>query len=407
MFEIMKKYKNAEKHNSVTFVTLAPWIKNVDLCKDVGMIPYYFYKKYGFKSIIVLSKNDDYSYLKSEVNGLQLDFITNKKSNIKFNLNIFLMTIKYLIKKSKSISILNLYHIRIQTAIWAILFKLINPHGKIYLKCDANSNNIIRIQDVFFKKNIINLFKKLLLSILFKKIDLITVETRNAFHKFNKFLKKRNIDHKKCLYLPNGFEIEKYRYHYTPDYIWSMKENIILSVGAFGTEAKNTEILLKSFGELNLKEWKLVLIGPIKQEFNKFIDDYFIKYSSMKDKIIFTGPIYNKTVLYNCYCKSKIFYLPSLWEGFSLALIEAMFFMNYLVVSRLDCTMDVTSNGEYGKLVEGDNLESNIQGLNYAINLPADTLFEMASKVRKKTEEEYNWDKITDKIFSFFHPSAV
>ena len=45
------------KYNDNVFITLAPWSKNVDLCKDVGRIPYYFHKKYGFKSIIVLSKN--------------------------------------------------------------------------------------------------------------------------------------------------------------------------------------------------------------------------------------------------------------------------------------------------------------------------------------------------------------
>ena len=166
------------KHHDKVFVTLAPWIKNVDLCKDVGMIPYYFHKKYGFKSIIVSSKNDNYSYLKSEVKGLQLEFITNVKSGIRFKMSVFLLAIKYLIKKSKEITILNLYHIRTQTAIWAILFRILNPRGKIYLKCDIDSDGITSTHYLFIKKSFTNLPKKLLILKLLQITDLVTIETR-------------------------------------------------------------------------------------------------------------------------------------------------------------------------------------------------------------------------------------
>jgi glycosyltransferase involved in cell wall biosynthesis len=159
-------------------------------------------------------------------------------------------------------------------------------------------------------------------------------------------------------------------------------------------------MVLETFIKLNPDNWKLVLIGPIEKQFTYYIENFYRKYPKrIKNRIIFTGPVYDKAILYEWYCKSNIFYLPSRWEGFSLALIEAMFFMNYLVVSRLDCNIDITDDGKYGKLVESDDLESNMQGLNYAINLPENTLFKMTSKVRKKTEEEYNWDKIASKIF--------
>lgn len=392
------------KFNNNIFVTLAPWIKNVDLCKDVGMIPYYFYKKYGFESIVVSSKNDNYSYLKSEVKGLQLEFITNIKSGIRFKVSIFLLIIKYLIKKSKEITILNLYHIRTQTAIWAILFKILNPCGKIYLKCDIDANGIIDIQNLFFTKKFINLTKKILLLKLLQKVDLITIETKKAFSKLEEFLKNININTKKCLYLPNGFYVDKYKYRFPQEKIWSMKENIVLSVGRVGTKQKNTEIILETFTKLDPQDWKLALIGPIEQIFKQFINDFFIKYPSMKSKIFFTGPIYDKNILYNWYCKSKIFYFPSRWEGFSLALIEAIFFMNYLVASKIDCTLDITNNGEYGTLVKIDDIESHIKGLDYAINLPKYKLLEITSKVRKKIEEKYNWDKIVDKIYFNLYP---
>jgi len=396
------------KHHDKVFVTLAPWIKNVDLCKDVGMIPYYFHKKYGFKSIIVSSKNDNYSYLKSEVEGLQLKFITNTKSEIKFNISIFLLIIKYLIRKSKKITILNIYHIKIQTAVWAIIFKVFNPHGKIYLKCDIDSDGIISTHYLFIKKSFINLPKRLLILKLLQITDLVTIETRAAYSKLVDFLKNININPEKCHYLPNGFNVDRYESKFSLEKIWSKKENIILNVGRIGTKQKNTEIILESFIKLNPKGWKLVLIGPVEENFTYFIDDFFKKCPKrMRDRIIFTGPIYDKAILYDWYCKSKIFYFPSRWEGFSLALIEAMFFMNYLVASKLDCTLDITDNGKYGTLVEINNIESHIKGLNYAVNLPEYKLFEINSKVRSKIENEYNWDRNVDKIFSYFYSTST
>jgi len=390
-----------------TFVTLAPWIRNVDLCKDVGMIPYCFHKKYRFKSVIVTSKNDNYSYLKSEAKGLQLEFITSNKSNIKFRFSNFLLVIKYLFKKGQSISILNLYHIRMQTAIWAILFKIINPRGKIYLKCDTDSEGIINIRNIFVIRNIINLPKKYFLLKLLQKTDLITIETNKAFYKLDNFLKELNINPKKCFCLPNGFDVSSYKYNFSPDKIWAMKENIILSVGRIGTKQKNTEMVLETFIKLNPDNWKLVLIGPIEKQFTYYIENFYKKCpKKVKDKIIFAGPIYDKAILYKWYCKSKIFYLPSRWEGFSLALIEAMFFMNYLVASRLDCTLDITNNGEYGRLVKSDDLNSNLKGLNYAINLSQNQLFEKCDKIRRKVEREYNWDKIVEKIFLYFYSNS-
>ena len=393
------------KHNHNVFVTLAPWIKNVDLCKDVGMIPYYFFKKYGFKSIIVSSKNDNYSYLKSEVKGLQLKFITNAKSEIKFNISVFLLIIKYLIIKSKSIIILNVYHIRSQTAIWVILFKIFNPHGRIYLKCDIDSDGIIDTHYLFIKKSFINLPKRLLILKLLQITDLISIETRGAYSKLVDFLKNININPEKCHYLPNGFNVDRYESKFSLEKIWSKKENIILNVGRIGSKQKNTEKILESFIKLNPKDWKLVLIGPIEKNFTYFLDDFFKKCPKiMRNRIIFTGQIHDKAILYDWYCRSKIFYFPSRWEGFSLALIEAMFFMNYLVASRLDCTIDITENGRNGKLVEIEDVRSHMKGLDYAINLSNNKLLEITSKVRRKIEKEYNWDKIAGKIYFNFYP---
>ena len=318
--------------------------------------------------------------------------------------------IKYLIRKSKKITILNLYHIRVQTAVWAIVFKVFNPHGKIYLKCDNDLEGLTNIiNNLFIEKNLLKLPKKLFILKLLQITDLITIETRMAHSKFLEFLKKINVNQSKVHFIPNGCDVNKYKLEFSPKIIWAKKENIILNVGRIGTKQKNTEIILESFMKLNPKDWKLMLIGPIEKNFTYFLNDFFKKCPKrVKNKIIFTGPIYDKNILYSWFCRSKIFYFPSRWESCAHSLVEAMFFMNYLVATKKDgSAIDITENGKYGKLVEIEDVRSHMKGLDYAINLSNKKLLEITSKVRRKIEKEYNWDRNVDKIFSYFYSTST
>lgn len=45
------------------------------------------------------------------------------------------------------------------------------------------------------------------------------------------------------------------------------KENLIISVGRFGSYQKNTDMMLDAFEKIDLKNWKVRLIGPITDSF--------------------------------------------------------------------------------------------------------------------------------------------
>ena len=61
------------------FVTLNPRTKNVNLVKDVGLIPYYLHRLFGVDATVATYKNDaEYTYLETEVKGLKADFIKKR-----------------------------------------------------------------------------------------------------------------------------------------------------------------------------------------------------------------------------------------------------------------------------------------------------------------------------------------
>ena len=182
--------------------------------------------------------------------------------------------------------------------------------------------------------------------------DLISYESLEAYE----FMKDSyaGIDTKgKTIYLPNGFDnkiIDKIKVKTLEE-----KENIILTVGRLGTEPKNTELLLKTLKEIDLKNWKVYLVGSIDKKFINYKENFFRENPQLIDKIIFTGEIKDREELYSYYNRAKVFVLPSKWESFGIVMVEAMAFGNYVITSNTCAAKDITNSNEIGKIVEIDS----------------------------------------------------
>ncbi|WP_242846035.1 hypothetical protein [Clostridium novyi] len=55
-----------------------PNTKNVNLVKEMGMIPYKLHKKFGYDAKIACYNLDEYTYLNEEVKGLKTRFYRRK-----------------------------------------------------------------------------------------------------------------------------------------------------------------------------------------------------------------------------------------------------------------------------------------------------------------------------------------
>ncbi|MBK1813883.1 glycosyltransferase [Clostridium sp. YIM B02505] len=320
----------------MNFVTMFPEAQNIHLTKDVGMIPYILFKYYNYNSTLVCYKNEEtYNYLNTEVKGLKLNYLDKVTGNSTKDGLI------YLFKNAKKIDVLHTFHLSSRSLCWIYAYKLLNSKGKVYLKLDAN----YKIRDYDYNKNDL---KSIIKRHILRKTDLISVEAKSFYNFINSNWAT------KVEFIPNGIYSNGERQEVSFD----SKENIILTVGRIGTYEKANEILLQGFklASDKLNDWKLKVVGPIEDKFNDYINNFLNENPTLREKIIFTGAIYDKEKLENEYKKAKVFCLTSRYEGFPLVLLEAIKNGCYIISTNFDSAYDITNNENYGYLFSIDDI---------------------------------------------------
>ena len=142
------------------FATLFPNCGNMELTKDVGMIPYVLHRDYGYDSYVICYDNGPYPRLTSEVPGLkmilmnriyipfatglarrayELQSATMSKMARGFELlQDCVSVIPFFLKYAKHIDVLQLYHLGLKSHVTALLYRVMNKEGIVYLKLDMN-----------------------------------------------------------------------------------------------------------------------------------------------------------------------------------------------------------------------------------------------------------------------------
>lgn len=365
------------------YCVLYPNTKNVNLVKEMGMIPYKLHKLFNYDSKIVCYNLDEYAYLKEEVEGLKIDFLPRKFNNYSID------GLLYLKKEAKNIDILQIFHVTMYSLVYAYTYKYFNPKGKIYLKLDCSHKLVERILSL-------SKFEYYFLNKYLNKADIISIEQEILFKKLKDLLPKQKA---KMIHIPNGVDFE-YLERKNINYDFEFKENIILSVARVGTEEKNTEMLLEAFKNIKNIEnsgWKLVIAGPIEGAFDKYLENFFAKNPKMSNLIEFTGDIKSREKLFKLYKKSKIFTLTSRFESFGIAFIEAAALGNIIVSTDVGIARELIYK-DNGTVVDIENTKELTKQLETYI--ASNKLREMSLKTYNICNEKFNWDTVIDRLHS-------
>ncbi len=353
-----------------------PGLYNYILTKDVGMIPYTLTKYYN--TTITTYNNDKYTYLTTTLNEkpLTLDYLENSDNERKD-------VVKYIKNNAKQIDIIQFYHLRYnQLPLYILIYKLYNRQGKIYLKLDANNQMIDFLTK---RKGILPKLRRYITHLIFKPINIISIETKRNYEA----LKKSKITNKnQLIYLPNGISKD------SSDV--TCKEKIILYVGYIQKENKSIDVLLNAVENIDLKDWKIYLIGEVQPDIKNFIEKYFEKNPKLKDKVIFKGYISDKKQLATEYAKSSVYCSLSKKESFGISILEAAYHSNYIISTDVGCVSDLIEKTKYGKIVQYDldTIENTIKDTisNW------DTIKENPIKIQEIVYDNYNWDYLCSKL---------
>lgn len=361
-------YMKEKKVWCVLFNTL-----NVHLIKEIGMIPWTMYKKYGFEGVVATYNNEEYSYLEKEVKGIRTEYVKKITGNFKID------SVLWLFRNAKKCDVLQLFHIRKLTMIHIALFHALNKRGKIYLKLDGGGVNVIPKKEQWKR-----LFFKMIQYVNTVSIELQrdTIELQRAFGD-------------KVICIPNGF--------YDDGSLCDCrkKQNIICTCGRLGTEQKNTELLLNAFTKSyhNLQNWRLILIGPYTDEFYDYYQKWRLVNPGIAEKVFLTGNITERKKINEYYDMAKIFCLTSRWEGFSLALIEAASRGDYLLSCNVGGASEVIGVLHEGELFESGNEKELVEKMIKACKMLEETKAGLHMEIAEKIKEKYAWEVSCQKLY--------
>lgn len=173
------------------------------------------------------------------------------------------------------------------------------------------------------------------------------------------------------------------------------KKNQIVTLGRLSPE-KGHIVLIRAFSRVKNKDWTLHFIGdgPERAVLEKEASDL-----GLYSRVIFHGHLKD---FKNILGESDIFVLPSFYEGFPNALIEAMSVPLPCISSNCVAgPSDIISAGINGILVEPGNFESLANALNLLIENPAMRMkfANEAYKVREKLAFDKIMERYSEVIF--------
>jgi glycosyltransferase involved in cell wall biosynthesis len=215
--------------------------------------------------------------------------------------------------------------------------------------------------------------------VLYRFADGIVVQTDTA-----KKILIEKIRTKKIFVIPNPVNVI--------DTDISVKKEQIVTVGRLSRE-KGHAILLRAFKLLSKEDWTLQIVGDGPERSNLVQEAQNL---GIAGRVVFHG---HQKDFRKILGESEIFVLPSLYEGFPNALIEAMSVPLPCISS--DCIAgpsDIIQSGINGILVEPGNIESLAEALN-VLTSDAELRKTLAAE-GYKVRETLAWDKIYKKYLS-------
>lgn len=343
------------------------------LTKNVGIVPYIFYKEYGFHSVMVTGLGGPYPSLEGHVKGLEMAQTGSADQKLQMD---------YIEEHAEDMDVFVMHGADPFYYVLLHRYRELRPDGKVYLELDPNSGWMDRIpagQPLF----------RWFLS----QCDVIGVSCR----RMQRYLSAKwpcRLD-----YLPNGF------YDFSGEDLrvdFAEKENIILAVGRIGSPEKRYELLMEAFALTahELRGWRLRLVGGVSEDFQKgYVREYFCHHPELQDRVDFTGAVYDKKKLMAEYRRAKVFALTSIKEGGTPNVVaEALYGGCYMVTSDVDGSGDIVDGGACGEIFPIDDVQGLADILRRICNDPA-RLLSGGRRAEVYGRENFDFLKIAARLY--------
>lgn len=200
--------------------------------------------------------------------------------------------------------------------------------------------------------------------------------------------------------IPNGVDLERFKQLPPKNFIRSQlgigvrDDRIILFVGNL-RQHKGVKYLIYAMEKVlkSCKEARLIIVGGDIGEKRNL--EKIVKELELDPYVKFQGRVPNEEVP-KFMAAADIFVMPSMFEGFSNAIIEAMASGLPIIATRAGGNASVIEDGVNGFLVETKNYEQLAEKI--LLLAESDVLRNEISENNKKKAEEYRWERIITRL---------
>jgi glycosyltransferase involved in cell wall biosynthesis len=135
---------------------------------------------------------------------------------------------------------------------------------------------------------------------------------------------------------------------------------ILLFVG-WVIRSKGIEELLEAWGRIEAPDWRLVLLGPVAEEYRQYLQA-----QHAMDRVEFLCERTHREAL-EWMSQADIFVLPSHTEGFPNVVVEAMALGRPILASAVGALPEMLENGRSGILVPKQDIQALYEALSHLI----------------------------------------
>jgi glycosyltransferase involved in cell wall biosynthesis len=210
------------------------------------------------------------------------------------------------------------------------------------------------------------------------------------------------VPEEKIAIIPNGIDLSEY-VNLPPKGAFKKKFNIpedrkiILYLGRIH-KIKGIDILIKAYAymrnKMNLRDIVLVIAGPDDGYLNEA--KRLAQALDVSNHVLFTGPLYGEDKM-AAYIDSEVYVLPSRYETFPMAILEAYACGKPVVASEVGGLRDLVKNGETGLLFKPEDVKQLAERISNILN-DDKMAEEMGLRGRNFVEEDFTIEKIIEKL---------
>ena len=246
-------------NNTIKILAYAFQFQEMFLSKDIFLIPYYISKELGGECKYLYTQNLGNTEIPKLHRGVTIEQTKNK--------NVWKVFLKEILTHAKDIDVLFLTGSSAVHMFATFLYKKINPKGKVVVFGDMEEPQALELnQNGFhYSGGLAGWLKDKLTNYFFRHVTYLVANTA-AYHLMDDLCLRKHWSG--LLHFYPCLDDEKFESYGLKRKPFTEKENIMVCVGRIGCYQKNTEMLLNALRKVDLKDWKIYMLGPITSSFD-------------------------------------------------------------------------------------------------------------------------------------------